>query len=589
MSAGSVFSRAEFGSDYIVELLRALGIEYAAFNPGASFRGLHDSLVNFGDTASPSVIQVCHEEISVAIAHGYAKATGRPMAAVLHNMVGLQHASMAIYNAWVDRVPILLLGGTGPVDSTLRRPWIEWIHTALVQGNLIRDFVKFDDQPASLAAVPDSLLRAYRTMLAEPCGPVYVNFDVTLQEQRAAEALPIPDVDRYVASTRLQADPAALARLADWLVAAERPVILTSSLGRNPATLPALTRLAELTASAVVSTGERLNLPTTHPLNLSGANRELLEQADLILALDLLDLQGGLTAAPSASGPSATARIVQIGLADLAVRSWAHDFMKLCPTDLSIVADTSLAVPTLVEFVATRLDQEVGSVRTRPEARQARRQELAARHARLRAGWQAQAQREADSRPISLAYMAAEVWAAIKDQRPVLAYHSFNPWPLRLWDLLEPSQFVGGSGGAGVGYGIGGAIGVALANRDNDRLCVSLQPDGDLLYATSALWTLAHERLPLLLVMHNNRSYYNSEEHARRMAEQRGRPLARSGIGVHLTDPAVDFANIARGFGIWAEGPLEEPAELGPALQRALRVVQDERRPALLDVVTAPR
>jgi thiamine pyrophosphate-dependent acetolactate synthase large subunit-like protein len=588
VTSESALSRAEFGSDYIVELLRALGVEYAAFNPGASFRGLHDSLVNFGDRSSPGVVQVCHEEISVAIAHGYAKATGRPMAAILHNMVGLQHASMAIYNAWVDRVPILLLGGTGPVDSTLRRPWIEWIHTALVQGNLIRDFVKFDDQPASLAAVPDSLLRAYRTMMAEPCGPVYVNFDVTIQEQRVAQPLPIPEAERYVASTRLQADPAALERVADWLLAAERPAILTSSLGRNPSTEPALAQLAELTAAAVVSTGERLNLPTIHPLNLSGANREVLEQADLIVALDALDLQGGLSGATSAGGRG-TARVVQIGLADLAVRSWAHDFMKLCPTDLSIVADTGLAVPTLVELVATRLDREGGSAAARPAARELRRKELAARHAQLRERWREQARREAANKPISLAFMAAEVWAAIQDQRPVLAYHSFNPWPLRLWELTEPSQYVGGSGGAGVGYGIGGAIGVALAHRDNDRLCVSLQPDGDLLYATSALWTLAHERLPLLMVMHNNRSYFNSEEHARRMAEQRGRPLARSGIGVHLTEPAVDFASVARGFGIWAEGPLEDPTELGPALRRALRVIQEERRPALLDVVTAPR
>jgi thiamine pyrophosphate-dependent acetolactate synthase large subunit-like protein len=271
------------------------------------------------------------------------------------------------------------------------------------------------------------------------------------------------------------------------------------------------------------------------------------------------------------------------------VRSWAQDFMKLYPTDLSIVADTGLAVPTLVELVATRLEQERGSAGARAEAREVRRQELAAWHARSREGWQEQARREANSRPISLAFMAAEVWAAVKDQQPVLAYQSFNPWPLQLWELTEPSQFVGGSGGGGTGYGIGGAIGVTLANRDNDRLCVSLQPDGDLLYATSALWTLAHERLPLLMVMHNNRSYFNSEEHARRMAEQRGRPLVRSGIGVQITDPAVDFASVARGFGIWAEGPLEDPAELGPALHRALRVVQEERRPALLDVVTAPR
>src|SRR5438093_13088298 len=146
---GGSRSSAEFGSDYIVEILRALGIEYAAFNPGSSFRGIHDSLVNFPGAGGPEIIECLHEEISVAIAHGYAKAAGRPMAAIAPNVLVLQHATMAIFNAWVDRVPLLVLGGTGPVDAMHRRPWIDWIHTAHVQGNLVRDFVKWDNQPTS--------------------------------------------------------------------------------------------------------------------------------------------------------------------------------------------------------------------------------------------------------------------------------------------------------------------------------------------------------------------------------------------------------------------------------------------------------
>jgi acetolactate synthase I/II/III large subunit len=541
-------SQAEFGSDYVVEMMRALGIEYAAFNPGATFRGIHDSLVNFGDYSSPQVIEVCHEEISVAIAHGYAKATGRPMAAVIHNMVGLQHASMAIYNAWVDRVPIYLMGGTGPMDSTRRRPWIDWIHTANTQGNLIRDYVKFDDQPASLAAIGESMMRAYRSMIAEPQAPVYVNFDAEIQEQRIDREIDVPGVSKYVMTSRLQADPAALAQVADWLVAAQSPVILTSTLGRNPSAVPALVRLAQLLGAGVVSTDERMNIPTTHPLNVSGA--DVLSTADLILGLDALDLQGALgkTDRSTRQIVSATrpdARVIQIGLGDLAVRSWSYDHLALYPTDLSILADTSLAVPALADLVAARLGDSPNS------RREARRRELTDIHNKLREGWAEQARREADARPVSLATMSSIIWDEVKNSDPVLAFTGFNDWPLRLWDLTEPYQHFGPSGGAGVGYGIGGAIGVALANKDSNRLSISLQPDGDLLYATSALWTAAHDRLPLLMVMHNNRSYFNSEEHARRMAESRGRPMERSGIGVQIADPNVDFASIAKGFGIW--------------------------------------
>jgi len=216
-------ARQEYGSDLIVDLLRALGIEYAALNPGATFRGLHDSLINYGGNRQPELIQCSHEEIAVAIAHGYAKAAGRPMAAIVHDIVGLQHASMAIFNAWCDRVPLLVLGGTGPMAVEQRRPWIDWIHTALVQGQAVRDYVKWDDQPASLASIPEALLRAHRIAMTEPCGPVYVCFDAALQEMRMTEQVPLPTVARYLPPARLQADGAGMYSLqALWTQAREK-------------------------------------------------------------------------------------------------------------------------------------------------------------------------------------------------------------------------------------------------------------------------------------------------------------------------------------------------------------------------------
>src|SRR5437773_3467571 len=235
--------RAEWGSDVVVDLLKAFEIEYIAINPGATFRGLHDSLVNYGGNHAPEIILCNHEEIAVALAHGYARAKGKPMAAAVHNVVGLQHASMAIYNAWADRLPVIVLGGTGPMDSANRRPWIDWIHTANVQGNLVRDFTKWDDQPASVAAIPESILRAYRTAVTEPAGPVYVCFDVDLQEQELPQPFDLPDVARYRPAAPQAPDPGALREAARLLVGAELPLVFADRVGRNPEAVRALVEL----------------------------------------------------------------------------------------------------------------------------------------------------------------------------------------------------------------------------------------------------------------------------------------------------------------------------------------------------------
>jgi thiamine pyrophosphate-dependent acetolactate synthase large subunit-like protein len=166
---------------------------------------------------------------------------------------------------------------------------------------------------------------------------------------------------------------------------------------------------------------------------------------------------------------------------------------------------------------------------------------------------------------------------------------TLNGWARRLWDWSEPRQYLGGSGGAGVGYASGASLGAALAHKGSGRLCIDLQPDGDLLACTSALWTAAHHQIPLLMVMHNNRSLYNSEEHAEEVARFRGREIANKGIGTRLEEPAVDFAMVARGFGLHGEGPVEDVRALRPALERAIKVVVEEGRAALVDVVAQPR
>jgi len=582
--------KAEYGSDVVVDLMKAFDIEYAAFNPGATFRGIHDSIVNYGGNYRPEVIFCNHEEISVALAHGYAKAKGKPMIAIVHNMVGLQHASMAIFNAYIDRVPIMVLGGTGPMNTKRRRPRIDWIHTALVQGNQVRDYVKWDDQPYSLEDVPDSFIRGYRLATTEPMAPVYINYDADIQEDSIASPIEIPDIRRYAPPAPMQANPEALRKAAELLVNAQAPLIIADTLGRNPKTVPALIALAELLAVPVVDKGARFNFPTTHPLDATDGARELLKKADVILALDVADLYGSLTTVSKQTRAceyvtSPGVKLISISMNDMLVHSWAGDYHALQALDLPMCADTAVAVPELTRLCRDLLGSD-GKNKVRIEARQ---KELGEKHIARRAKWRADAEAKSSQKEISTAWLALELGEAIKKEDWVLVNGTSNGWARRLWDFTKPNQYLGASGGAGVGYGSGAAIGAALALKDSGKLAIDIQSDGDLLMTSSSLWTAAKHKIPLLIVMHNNQSFYNSEEHGIEVAKFRKRPVENAGIGTHVSDPVVDFAKVAEGFGVHAEGPIANPAEVRPAIERALRFVQEKKLPALVDVVSEPR
>lgn len=580
--------RPQYGSDVIVDMLHACGIAYAACNPGASFRGLHDSIVNYGGNRMPELIECCHEEISVAMAHGYAKASGMPMAALIHNVVGLQHASMALFNAWCDRVPLLALGATGPMDSTQRRPWIDWIHTALVQGTLVRDYVKWDDQPHTLASVPESFLRAYRIAQTDPQGPVYVCYDAGLQEDVVRAPVPLPDPRRYAPPAPPQAHPEALERAADLLVRAEHPVAIADLMGRHPAAVTTLVQLAELLGMPVIDRGARYNFPNIHGLDATDSGSEVLAHADVILALDVLDLFGALGRVDRATRVFQPAiapqtQIIHITMSDFLVRSWAADYERLPAVDLPIAANTAVALPHLLALCEARLGP---SERARSAARTAH---WSAQHRARRQQWQQMARQARAQRPLAVSTVVAELWEVLRHEDWALVNNAVGAWTRRLWTWDHPGCHLGGSGGAGLGYGLGAALGGALAHRGSGKVCVNLQADGDLLFTPSALWTAAHHHIPLLVVMFNNRSYYNSEEHAIELARVRERPVANAGIGTRLDDPPVNFAQLAQAYGLYGEGPIETPEAIRPALERALRVVKDEGRLALVDIVMQPR
>ena len=575
---------ARYGSDVIVDLLQSFGIEYVALNPGATYRGLHDSLVNYGG-GKPEIILCTHEKVAVALAHGYAKTTGRPMGAIVHDIVGLLHSSMAIYYAHIDRVPVMVMGGTGPMDRHKRRPGIDWFHTAQVQGNAVRDFTKWDDQPATIADFPASFARAYRIATTEPAGPVYLCYDAGLQEDELAAPIAVDDYASAARPSPVQADPRALVRAAELIAKADRPVIVTEFTGRHPEAFAELVGLAEDLSAAVVDLHGRVNFPNRHPLSISFAANETLREADLVLALDVGDLHRALNeldrdSRDRAKRPRITAGtpVVDIGLSELRQSQWSEDLGDLQPVTLSIIADTRLALPELRKLLRER---------TGDRDRSARRKEIAARHDAMVEAWEREAKTDWGASPLTAPRLASEIWSVVKNDDWVLTANTLEDWALRLWDMDGPARHPGRSFGTATQISV--SLGVGLAYRGTDKLVVDVQPDGDLMYDPGALWTAGNSRIPILAVMYNNRAYYNDFEHQIRIAQHRATPVENARVGQEIDAPAPDFAAMARSMGWYAEGPITDPDEAGPAIERAAADVREKRMPALVDTVVRRR
>ena len=573
-----------YGSDVITQLLIDQGIRYVALNPGASFRGLHDSLVNA--SGAPEIILVPHENLAVNIAHGFAKSTGELMATLLHDTVGLLHATMGMFNALVDRTPVLILGGAGPMDTAKRRPWIDWLHSASLQGNAVRELTKWDNQPSSIEAMPEAFARARSVALTEPAGPVYLALDAQLQEDRLSGPVQMIDWSRAGAGTAVAPEPTALAEAARLLVEAKRPVLVAAYAGRDQRVFTWLPELSETVGAGVIDTNDRLNVPTTHPLNVSGT--DAITEADLVVLIDVKDASKVLMTSSMEGGPASSVLaegcvVVDIGFNNHHLSAWTHDAGPALPMDLRITADSSVALPLLLEAVKDRVKMEKPA---RSDERARRREDLTKQHEDRRARWLAIARRRADEVPVSPPRLAAEVGKAIQPYDWVLSSGTADNWALRLWAFDQSYRHPGRPIGTGTQIGL--SLGVALAHRGTGRLVVDIQPDGDLLFDAAAPWIAAAHDIPLLLVMYNNRAYYNDWEHQIRMAERRGSDPGRAHIGVSIEAAAPDFATLVKAFGWYAEGPITNPDDLGPAVSRAARVVADGQ-PALVDVVCAHR
>ncbi|MGH6922494.1 MAG: thiamine pyrophosphate-binding protein [Propylenella sp.] len=576
----------KYQSDVIVDLLKHYDFPFITMNPGASFRGLHDSLVNYGGN-KPELMVCQHEETAVQIAHGYARAAGRPMGVILHNLVGLLHAQMAIYYAFIDRAPIFIMGATGPMHEGKRRPHIDWSHSALVQGEAVRNYIKWDYQPTAIEGVPESFMRAYSIMMTEPKGPIYMCYDAWLQEAPLETELRMPPERMAMAPAPMAADPAALEKIVDSLLVAEHPFILTEYVGRHPRGMENLVTLAETLGVAVIDVNNAsLCFPNRHPLNLS-MDKQSLRKADVILGLDVRDWERPTADLDSTNRivtplPPEDCEWLEVGFGEIGMSSWAFDYGRYIPRTLSALGDPSLAMPQMTEIAAAKLKADPALAKKAA----ARKEAIAARHRELFAKWSADAKKDRDASPVQLGRLAEEVWAVIKDEDWVCSTGTLRNWARKLWDFDKPYRHAGGS--LGTSTQIGMSIGVGLAYRGSGKIVIALQPDGDLMFDAGALWTAAKHRIPILIVMFNNRAYYNDWEHQVRMARLRNTDESRAHIGMDIFGPEPDFATIARGMGCYGEGPITDPAGIAPALRRALAEVKAGRT-ALVDVVTQHR
>jgi acetolactate synthase I/II/III large subunit len=563
-----------YGSDVMVDAIKACGFKYVSLNPGSSYRGLHDSLVNYGGN-DPEIITCNHEKLAVGIAHGYTKAAREPMACILHDIVGLLQGTMGIYYAWIDRAPVVVFGGAGPMAYDRRRPNIDWIHTANVQGNVVRDYTKWDDQPASVASVPESIMRAYRIATASPQGPVYVALDAGLQEDEVDDDIALPNWDRLKTPSVVGPDPRALRALAEKLCAAERPLIVTSYAGRDRDAFAQLTELSELLGVGVVDTGWRLNFPNRHP---HAVTMDLIPESDCVLFVDVKDMgkwtqKLDRTTRRIESLISTDAAILDVGFNELGIGAWSHDHAQLHETDIQVTADTAVALPLLLD-----LCRELNA-----NVRDAWRARLREFHDATWAAWGRQAQEEAPLSPVATSRLATEVWEVVKDYDWVLTAGTASGWAPKIWDFDREYRHPGAS--LGTATQIGMSIGVALAHKGSGRLVVDLQPDGDLMFDLGALWIAAYHRIPMLAVMFNNRAYYNDWEHQERIAHARGTDVSRTYIGMEIDKPAPDFAAAARAMGWFGAGPIDDPDQVQATVRRAADAVMQEGRPALVDVV----
>lgn len=563
---------AVFGSDPMALTLRELGYRYIALTPGASFRGLHDSLVNYLGNEKPELLLCVHEESAVSLAHGWTRVTGEPMPVALHSNVGLMHATMSIFNAWCDRIPMVIIGAQGPLDAMARRPWVDWIHTSTDLGSLVRGYTKWDNQPGSVPAALESLVRAHQISTTMPAGPTYVCLDAGLQELPLSEMPELPPLARHALPASADPAPAAFAEALAILKGAKRPLLMLGRVSPKRDDWDRRVKLAEkLGAHVLTDIKTGASFPTAHEaqpfpptLYVTPEAGGLIRDADAILVLDWIDPAGTMRQACMGEFPKG--KVILCSLDQYSHNGWSMDYQALPPADVNLLASPDRMVERLLEALEGQPDKP--RVTVTPEPQKPGPDIIEGR--------------------ISVEAMARTVVDTLADETPSYMRLPLG-WPGASCRFADPLDYIGFDGGGGIGSGPGMAAGAALALRDmgSERLPVAVLGDGDFLMGVTALWTAVHYKVPMLVLVANNRSFFNDELHQERMARLRGRPIENRSIGLRMEDPPIDLAMLARGQGCHGIGDVATPEALASALREAVPLVR-AGQVVVIDISVAP-
>ena len=563
-------------SDLMVQVCKDLGLEYAAANPGSSFAGLQESFINYGNPPNkmPEWITALHEESAVTMAHGYGKAEGKPMLALLHGTIGIQHASMSIYQAYYDKVPIVMLAGNDPDFIAA--------HTAHDMAAMVRSFTKWDAEPKTAEEALVAIQRAYNEAITPPQAPTLVVLSSDVQK----ENVPNLKIPAYKPPTFPTIDTSTARGIASKLVSAQNPRINVGRL-RTPEGIKSAVELVELVGActSTTATGGPMSFPQRHPSCGPGADTNY----DYTLGLEVPGAQASITG-PSLAGVAAKRDVDHIdfgGISGAGGRA-GRGGRGAAPTAAALEADAEASLPLIIEEVKKQL---TGDQKSRIQERIAKNAK-ANHEARVTAIEQAVETKRAgwNGTPVATARIYAELWPLIANEDWCLASPSnfSGGHHVQLWDHDKPYSYLGGQGAGGMGYGAPAAVGAALAAKSRNRIVINVQTDGDLNYAPGVLWTAAHHKLPLLTIMHNNRAWHQEYMFIDYMAGVRGRGNERSTIGNVLRDPFIDYTKMAAGYGMAGEGPISDPTKLAAALKRGVASVK-RGEPYMIDVITQPR
>ncbi len=578
--------RMGWGSDAIAEVTRKLDFKYMALVPGASYRGFHDSIVNYLGNDNPQMLICLHEEHSVAIADGYARVSDQPMAVAIHTNVGLFHASMAIFCAFEGRAPMVMFGANGPIDANNRRPWIDWIHSSKDHGALIRNFIKWDDEPQSVEAAIESVLRGNQIARSKPRGPVYICLDAGLQETPIKNSVKIPDPDRFQPAPPPAATRATVRKAIGAIKAAKLPVMLLGRGDRSQSAWDNRVKLAEALGCAVLSNLRAgAVFPTEHPSHVAApcvrpaeANKALVNRADLIFNLGWLDFAGflRLCTGNAQTQTPVGAQVINVSLDQYLHNGWNLDYQALAAVDINVLADPDTFVGQMLDELGIK-GKPTGKPRLKPAVKRMRH-------------WTRSAAAKAKPRangPMMPQDFHLTMSNFVCGDAKISLCHFSTGFPGFAARWRSPLDFSGNDTGGGVGSGPGQSVGCALAYRDLGRIPVTMLGDGDYAMGVTALWTASRMRIPLLAVVMNNHSYFNDEAHQHHIAEHRGRAPENRWIGLRIDDPAPDIAMFARAQGFEAEGPARTAKELAAALARGRKVVAAGGR-YVIDAWVAP-